>query len=174
MGAVEFVRCRLNTSLTEPLADPGIVIAEPHEANRIVVGQLVEEFLFAFEFEADHRGLGDPNPDKPVMTIARARSCPGIFCCDLDHSPETRGGGTMAATTTHFPIQKAPCGRMHEGDHHVESDDDGLSFDDRKYSCGCREIRHVYHDGCVRIRTIRHDGKVLRDERCGEHEAFEV
>ena len=56
MGAVEFVRCRLNTSLTEPLADPGIVIAEPHEANRIVVGQLVEEFLFAFGFEADHRG----------------------------------------------------------------------------------------------------------------------
>ena len=40
--------------------------------------------------------------------------------------------------------------------------------------CGCREIRHVYHDGCVRIRTIRHDGKVLRDEHCGEHEAFEV
>jgi hypothetical protein len=80
----------------------------------------------------------------------------------------------MAATTTHFPKQKAPCGRMQEGDHHVESDDDGLSFDDRKYSCGCREIRHVYHDGGVRIRTIRHDGKVLRDERCGEHEAFEV
>jgi len=165
---------RLNPSLTEPLADPGIVIAEPHEANRIVGVSWSKAFLFAFEFEVDHRGLGDPNPDKPVMTIARARSCPGIFCCDLDHSPETPGGGTMAATTTHFPIQKAPCGRMHEGDHHVESDDDGLSFDDRKYSCGCREIRHVYHDGCVRIRTIRHDGKVLRDERCGEHEAFEV
>ena len=29
----------------------------------------------------------------------------------------------------------------------VESDDDGLAFDDLKYSCGCREIRHVYHDG---------------------------
>jgi hypothetical protein len=80
----------------------------------------------------------------------------------------------MAATTTHFPKQTAPCGRMAEGDHHVESDNDGLAFDDLKYSCGCRETRHVYHDGCVHIRTIRHDGKVLRDERGGEHEAFEV
>jgi hypothetical protein len=107
-------------SPTEPRADPGIVVAEPHEANRIVVDQLVEAFLFASEFEADHRqirlggqaviatpsvgvplracgvrrvlpitpGVGDPNPDKPVMTIARADSCSGIFCCDLDHSPE--------------------------------------------------------------------------------------
>jgi hypothetical protein len=24
------------------------------------------------------RSLGDPNPDKPVMTITRAHSCPGI------------------------------------------------------------------------------------------------
>jgi hypothetical protein len=80
----------------------------------------------------------------------------------------------MAATTTHFPKQKAPCGRMAEGDRHLESDDDGLAFDDLKYSCGCRETRHVYHDGCVRIRTIRHDGKILRDEHCGEHESFEA
>jgi hypothetical protein len=80
----------------------------------------------------------------------------------------------MAATTTHFPKQKAPCGRMAEGDRHLESDDDGLAFDDLTYSCGCRETKHTYHDGDVRIRTIRHDGKVLRDERCGEHESFEA
>jgi hypothetical protein len=80
----------------------------------------------------------------------------------------------MPATTTHFPKQKAPCGKMAEGDRHLESDDDGLAFDDLTYSCGCRETRHVYHDGSVRIRTIRHDGKVLRDEHCGEHETFEV
>ena len=80
----------------------------------------------------------------------------------------------MVATTTHFAKQKAPCGRTADCDHHVEGDDDGFAYDDVKYSCGCREIRHVYHDGCVRIRTIRHDGKVLRDERSGEHEAFEV
>jgi hypothetical protein len=80
----------------------------------------------------------------------------------------------MAATTTHFTRQKAPCGRMAHGDHHVEGDDDGLLYDDFKFSCGCREIRHVYHDGCTRIRTIRHDGKVLRDEHSAEHETFEA
>jgi hypothetical protein len=37
------------------LAVQAIVIAEPHGANRIVVGRLVEAFLF--EFEADHRRL---------------------------------------------------------------------------------------------------------------------
>jgi len=58
--------------------------------------------------------------------------------------------------------------------HHVEADDDGLLFDDLKYSCGCREIRHIYHDGSTRIRTIRHDGKVLMDEHSGEHETFEA
>lgn len=76
----------------------------------------------------------------------------------------------MVATTTHFIKQKAPCGHERDGDHHVESDDDGFIYDDFKYACGCREIRHVYHDGCVRIRTIRHGGKVLRDEHSGDHE----
>jgi hypothetical protein len=60
---------------------------------------------------------------------------------------------------------------MTAGDHHLEGDDDGLSYDDFTYSCGCRQIRHVYHDGSVRIRTIRHDGKVLNDEHTGDHEA---
>lgn len=76
--------------------------------------------------------------------------------------------------TTHFSRTKAPCGRMAEGDRHMENDDDGLSYDDLKFACGCRETRHTYHDGCVSVRTIRHDGKILRDERCGEHEAWEV
>jgi hypothetical protein len=80
----------------------------------------------------------------------------------------------MVATTTHFTKQKAPCGRMAAGRHHVEGDDDGLNFEDVKFSCGCREIRHVYHDGCTRIRTIRHDGKVLKDEHSSEHETFEA
>jgi hypothetical protein len=80
----------------------------------------------------------------------------------------------MVATTTHFTKQKAPCGHTADGDHHVEADDDGLIYDDLKYSCGCREIRHIYHDGSTRIRTIRHDGKVLGDEHSGEHETFEA
>jgi len=39
------------------------------------------------------------------------------------------------------------------------------------YGCGCRQIRHFYHDGSVHIGAIRHDGKVLRNERSGDHEA---
>jgi hypothetical protein len=77
----------------------------------------------------------------------------------------------MSVATTHFPQQTAPCGRSAHGDHHVEGDDEGLSYDDLNYACGCREIRHVYHDGSIRIRTIRHNGKVLLDERSGDHEA---
>jgi hypothetical protein len=80
----------------------------------------------------------------------------------------------MVATTTHFAKQKAPCGRTADGDHHVEGDDDGFTYDAFRYACGCREIRHVYHDGTTRFRTIRHDGKVLMDERSGEHETFEA
>lgn len=77
----------------------------------------------------------------------------------------------MVATTTHLPKQKAPCGHMVDGDHHIERDDEGLAYDDLKFSCGCREIRHFYHDGSMRVRTIRHDGKVLKDEHSGDHEA---
>jgi hypothetical protein len=80
----------------------------------------------------------------------------------------------MDTTMTHFTKQKAPCGRTVDGDHHVEGDDDGFKYDDLKYACGCREIRHVYHDGTTRFRTTRHDGKVLKDERTGEHETFEA
>ena len=77
----------------------------------------------------------------------------------------------MNATTTYFPKQQAPCGHLNDGDHHIERDDDGLLYDDLRFSCGCREFRHVYHDGSVHLRTVRHDGKVLRDERSGDHEA---
>jgi hypothetical protein len=80
----------------------------------------------------------------------------------------------MAATTTHFAKQKAPCGRQADGDHHVETDDDGLNLDSLKFACGCRESRYTFHDGSTRIRTTRHDGKVLQDEHTGEHETFEA
>jgi hypothetical protein len=77
----------------------------------------------------------------------------------------------MVVATTYFMKRKAPCGRATAGDHHIENDYEGLLYDDFKYSCGCRELRHFYHDGCVHIRTIRHGGKVLWDERSGDHEA---
>ena len=32
------------------------------------------------------------------------------------------------------------------------------------FACGCRTIRHEYHDGSVSQKVIRHDGHVLVDE----------
>jgi hypothetical protein len=77
----------------------------------------------------------------------------------------------MTGTSTHFTKERAPCGRLVDGDHSREGDSEGLRFDDTTYRCGCRRIRHEFHDGSVQIRTIRHDGKVLSDEHSGDHEA---
>jgi hypothetical protein len=77
----------------------------------------------------------------------------------------------MTGTTTHFGKERAPCGKLVDGDRHREDDSEGLLFDDLTYACGCRKIRHEFHDGSVRIRTVRHDGKVLMDEHSGDHEA---
>ncbi|WP_328991096.1 hypothetical protein OG394_33065 [Kribbella sp. NBC_01245] len=77
----------------------------------------------------------------------------------------------MTGTTTHFTKERAPCGRTVDGDRSQEGDAEGLSFDDTLFACGCRLIRHEFHDGSVRIRTVRHDGKVLLDEHSGDHEA---
>lgn len=77
----------------------------------------------------------------------------------------------MLTSTDHFTEEKAPCGKLQDGYRHQENDDEGLSFDDRRYSCGCRRIKHIYHDGSLRMRVIRHDGKVLSDEHSADHEA---
>lgn len=76
----------------------------------------------------------------------------------------------MISTTAEFTAEKAPCGKVVDGRRHQEDDDNGLLFDDKTYACGCRRIRHVFHDGSVRIRTVRHDGKVLADEHSSDHE----
>ncbi|WP_158847784.1 hypothetical protein [Saccharothrix deserti] len=77
----------------------------------------------------------------------------------------------MVATSTHFTSEKAPCGRLKDGEHHREDDGDGFIVDHVDYACGCRRSRHEFHDGSVRIRVVRHDGKVLSDERSADHEA---
>ncbi|GAA1642278.1 hypothetical protein GCM10009744_35340 [Kribbella alba] len=74
-------------------------------------------------------------------------------------------------TRTHLTQERAPCGRVVDGDRSQEDDFEGLRFDDTQYACGCRRTRHEFHDGSLRIRTIRHDGKVLLDEHSGDHEA---
>ncbi|WP_230990341.1 hypothetical protein [Rhodococcus oxybenzonivorans] len=77
----------------------------------------------------------------------------------------------MIRTSSLFSAERAPCGRVVDGRRHQENDDEGLRIDDRTYACGCRMIRHEFHDGSVRIKTVRHDGKVLKDEHSGNHEA---
>ncbi|KAB2352325.1 hypothetical protein [Actinomadura rudentiformis] len=65
----------------------------------------------------------------------------------------------MVGTKTHFTSEKAPCGRTVDGEHYVDRDEEGLVIRDEFFACGCRLIRHEYHDGSVDVRTVRHDGK---------------
>jgi hypothetical protein len=70
----------------------------------------------------------------------------------------------MVATNTGFKSQQAPCGRVEDGEVYRDRDDETLLTQEMDYACGCRTIRHEYHDGSVSQRVIRHDGRVLVDE----------
>lgn len=69
----------------------------------------------------------------------------------------------MTSTST-FKSQKAPCGRMVDGETFLDRDEDALVTQEDDFACGCRTIRHEYHDGSVSHRVVRHDGKVMVDE----------
>jgi hypothetical protein len=75
----------------------------------------------------------------------------------------------MVGTSVSFTKEKAPCGKTVDGRRHREDDDDGLVIDDYYFACGCRKVRHVYHDGSVSTRVERHDGRVLMDDHSAEH-----
>ena len=45
-----------------------------------------------------------------------------------------------------------------------DQDDEALVTQELDYACGCRSIRHEYHDGSVSRKVIHHDGDVLVDE----------
>lgn len=70
----------------------------------------------------------------------------------------------MASTSSSFSTQAAPCGRVVSGESYEDRDDDALLTQEVDFACGCRTIRHEYHDGCVSRKVIRHDGRVLVDE----------
>ncbi|MET9517342.1 hypothetical protein [Streptomyces sp. NPDC002994] len=76
----------------------------------------------------------------------------------------------MVGNTIDFTEERAPCGRIVGGLRYQEDDDAGLFIDEATYACGCRRIRHEFHDGSVRVSAVRHDGTVLPDEHSGEHE----
>ena len=60
--------------------------------------------------------------------------------------------------------QWAPCGRIVDGEHYQDKDEETLLTDAVYYACGCRGIRHEYHDGSVSRNVVHHDGAVLVDE----------
>jgi hypothetical protein len=72
----------------------------------------------------------------------------------------------MSGTRTKFGAELAPCGKTVDGENFRDNDEQGLVIYDQYYSCGCRLIRHEYHDGSVTTRAIRHGSrhKVLMDE----------
>ena len=75
----------------------------------------------------------------------------------------------MAGTRISFSDEQAPCGKTVGGDHYLDDDDDGLVIRDEYYACGCRRIRHEYHDGSIQVRAIRHDGKPVKDQFGPDH-----
>ena len=60
--------------------------------------------------------------------------------------------------------QTAPCGRIVDGEQCQDQDEEDLVTEGLYYSCGCRSLRHVYHDGSVSRNVIHHNGAVLVDE----------
>lgn len=74
----------------------------------------------------------------------------------------------MSATNTGIIPEKAPCGQVVAGEHYREEDEEGLITDHVHYACGCRIIRHEYHDGSMCRKVVRHDGTVLSDELMAE------
>jgi hypothetical protein len=72
----------------------------------------------------------------------------------------------MALSHASFISQQAPCGQIVNGESYQDQDQDEevLVTDERDYACGCRTIRHEYHDGSVSSRVVRHDGTILVDE----------
>lgn len=70
----------------------------------------------------------------------------------------------MVATHTSFKAQQTPCGRTADGVTYQDRDDEAVLTQELDFACGCRIIRHEYHDGSVSEKIVRHDGVVLVDE----------
>jgi hypothetical protein len=70
----------------------------------------------------------------------------------------------MIATNTGSTQLQAPCGKLVAGVTYRDQDEETLLTLEVDYACGCRSIRHEYHDGSVSQKIIRHDGHVMVDE----------
>lgn len=70
----------------------------------------------------------------------------------------------MVLTNVGIKGQQAPCGQVVDGQTYEDQDEEVLVTQEVDYACGCRTIRHEYHDGSISRKVIRHDGAVLVDE----------
>ncbi|GAA2894516.1 MULTISPECIES: hypothetical protein [Nonomuraea] len=75
----------------------------------------------------------------------------------------------MTGTKIPFDPETAPCGKKSGGDRLVDDDGYGLVIRDQLFDCGCRRIRHEYHDGSIHLSAIRHDGKRVKDQIQPDH-----
>jgi hypothetical protein len=66
--------------------------------------------------------------------------------------------------TISFHAERAPCGRIVEGERLRDTDDECMLTEEVFFACGCQVVRHEYHDGSVSCREMRHDGRVLADK----------
>ena len=63
-----------------------------------------------------------------------------------------------------FSDRLTPCRRRRGGERYEDKDDAMLLTQLVLFSCGCRIVRHEYHDGTVNQTVIRHDGTTLVEE----------
>ena len=70
----------------------------------------------------------------------------------------------MVLTNNNLTSQQAPCGRIVDVERFQDEDEEVVVTQELDYACGCRSIRHEYHDGTVSRKVVRHDGTILVDE----------
>jgi len=75
----------------------------------------------------------------------------------------------MVGTRTRFTREQAPCGRIVDGEHYRDDDEEGLVIRDEYYGCGCRKIFHEYHDGSIQMTAMHHNGTVVRERFSPDH-----
>ena len=66
--------------------------------------------------------------------------------------------------TISFDCERAPCGRIVDGERLRDQDDECLLSEAEFFACGCKVIRHEYHDGSISCRAVRHDGRIVAEK----------
>jgi hypothetical protein len=95
-----------------------------------------------------------------TVSAARSNSFDGVSA----YPKATSEGGECVNANGSFKGQPAPCGKIVDGAHYEDHDDDCVVTREVEFACGCISVHHEYHDGSVSRRIVRHDGHVLMDE----------